>query len=106
MNWKNLTKSESKLIVDQAIEEEKMIPSVIDVEYKELHDMIYSAFDKALDVLNIQKEETIGFGDGANDISMFQHAGKRVAFCAKPKLKEHANIKIEDKDLTNILHHL
>ena len=57
MNWKNLTKSESKLIVDQAIEEERMIPSIIDVEYKELHDMIYSAFDKALDVLNIQKED-------------------------------------------------
>ena len=36
---------------NEAIEEERMIPSVIDVEYKELHDMIYSAFDKALDVL-------------------------------------------------------
>lgn len=57
-------------------------------------------------LLNVQVEETLTVGDGANDISMFQHAGKRVAFCAKPKLKEHANIIIEDKDLTNILHHL
>ena len=57
-------------------------------------------------LLNVQVEETLTVGDGANDISMGHHAGKRVAFCAKPKLKEHANIIIEDKDLTNILHHL
>ena len=45
-------------------------------------------------------------GDGANDLSMFKHAGKRVAFCAKPVVKENANIIIENKDLTEILNHI
>ena len=70
MNWKNLTKSESKLIVDQAIEEKRMIPSVIDVEYKELHDMIYSAFDKALDILNIQKENLSNSNSNNNALNI------------------------------------
>ena len=48
-------------------------------------------------------ETTLVIGDGANDLSMFQFASKRVAFCAKPILKEKANIIIEKKDLTEIL---
>ncbi len=54
-------------------------------------------------LLNITEEDTLTVGDGANDLSMFAHAGKRVAFCAKPVLKEKANIIIENKDLTEIL---
>lgn len=57
-------------------------------------------------LLNVKEEDTLTVGDGANDISMFKHAGKRVAFCAKPKLKEHANIIVENKDLTEILNHI
>ena len=57
-------------------------------------------------LLNITEEDTLTVGDGANDISMFKHAGKRVAFCAKPKLKEHANIIIENKDLSDILNYI
>lgn len=57
-------------------------------------------------LLTVKEEDTLTVGDGANDISMFNHAGKRVAFCAKPKLKEHANIIIENKDLTEILNHI
>jgi len=45
-------------------------------------------------------------GDGANDLSMFECAGTRVAFCAKEILKKHANIIIEEKDLTKILEFL
>lgn len=57
-------------------------------------------------LLNVKEEDTLTVGDGANDISMFKHAGKRVAFCAKPKLKEHANIIIENKDLTELLNYI
>ena len=42
-------------------------------------------------------------GDGANDRSMFEHAGIRVAFCAKPILKKEANVIIDTKDLTQII---
>ena len=54
-------------------------------------------------ILNTDKENTIAVGDGANDLSMFQYAGKRIAFCAKPIVKKNADIIIEDKDLSKIL---
>ncbi|MDD3323589.1 MAG: phosphoserine phosphatase SerB [Sulfurospirillaceae bacterium] len=54
-------------------------------------------------LLGVRIEDTIAVGDGANDLSMFEHAGKRVAFCAKPILKEAANIVIDEKDLRNLL---
>ena len=54
-------------------------------------------------VLGINPEDTIAIGDGANDLSMFKYAGTRIAFCAKPVLKEQADIIIEKKDLKLIL---
>lgn len=54
-------------------------------------------------LLNVTPDNTIAIGDGANDLSMFKFAKKRVAFCAKPILKENANIIIDKKDLTLIL---
>lgn len=57
-------------------------------------------------LLGITSEDTLVVGDGANDLSMFKYAGKRVAFCAKPILKEKANIIIEEKDLALILKQL
>ena len=57
-------------------------------------------------VMNISPSDTLVVGDGANDLSMFQYADKRTAFCAKPILKEKANIVIENKDLTELLDYL
>lgn len=54
-------------------------------------------------LLGILQENTIVVGDGANDLSMFKYAGKRVSFCGKPVLKKEANIVIEHKDLRLIL---
>ena len=54
-------------------------------------------------LLHVSEAETMVVGDGANDLSMFAHAGTRVAFCAKEILKREATIIIETKDLTKIL---
>jgi phosphoserine phosphatase len=54
-------------------------------------------------LLKVAPEETMVVGDGANDLSMFTHAGTRVAFCAKDVLKKEANIIIDTKDLREIL---
>jgi phosphoserine phosphatase len=54
-------------------------------------------------ILGITADETLVCGDGANDLSMFAHAGTRVAFCARDILKAEANIIVETKDLTQIL---
>lgn len=53
-------------------------------------------------LLNTDQNSTLVVGDGANDLSMFQFAAKRVAFCAKPVLRDKANIVIDNKDLTEI----
>lgn len=57
-------------------------------------------------LLDINADDTLVVGDGANDLSMFKYASKRVAFCAKPILKEQANIIIEEKNLAKILVHI
>ncbi|MDR0408613.1 MAG: phosphoserine phosphatase SerB [Campylobacteraceae bacterium] len=54
-------------------------------------------------LLNISKDETMSVGDGANDISMFEHSSIKVAFCAKEILRKNANVVIDEKDLTKIL---
>ena len=54
-------------------------------------------------ILRVTKEETLVCGDGANDLSMFAHAGTRVAFCAREILEKEANIIIKEKNLTQIL---
>ena len=54
-------------------------------------------------LLDISEENTLVVGDGANDLSMFKYAKHKVAFCAKPILKEHANIIINEKNLSRIL---
>jgi len=54
-------------------------------------------------LLGISKEHTVAVGDGANDLSMFEHAGTKIAFCAKPVLKDAADHSIETKDLNKVL---
>jgi len=54
-------------------------------------------------LLGITKEDTLVVGDGANDLSMFEYADTRVAFCAKPILKESATHIVDTKDLREIL---
>ena len=54
-------------------------------------------------LLNFSYDNTIAVGDGANDISMFECAAKKVAFCAKPILKNAANVVIDEKDMRNLL---
>jgi len=54
-------------------------------------------------LLGVDREDTLVVGDGANDLSMFEHADTRVAFCARPILKEQATHVVDTKDLREIL---
>lgn len=52
------------------------------------------------------KEKTVVVGDGANDLSMFPYAALRVAFCAKPVVREKADVAIDEKDLRKLLEYV
>jgi len=54
-------------------------------------------------LLGVSDEKTLVVGDGANDLSMFKNAKTRIAFCAKPVLKEKATHCVEEKDLRTII---
>lgn len=51
----------------------------------------------------IQPSEVVAIGDGANDLEMVKGAGLGIAFCAKPILKQHADIAIDERDLRLVL---
>ena len=57
---------------------------------------------KLQSILKIDKENTVAIGDGANDLSMFKYSKTKIAFCAKPILKESATNIIEKRDLLEV----
>lgn len=56
--------------------------------------------------LGLSSAEVACVGDGANDIAMFKEGGLKIAFCAKEALKKHADICINEKDLTLIKNYI
>ena len=54
-------------------------------------------------LLNVAKADTVAVGDGANDLSLFAQAGLKIAFCAKPILKEAADYVVDVKDVREVL---
>lgn len=55
--------------------------------------------------LNLQANQVLAIGDGANDIPMIQAAGFGIAFHAKEKVKQHALICINYNGLESIRHY-
>lgn len=53
--------------------------------------------------LGIPPERTVAVGDGANDLDMLAAAGLSIAFCAKPIVREAADIVIDQPDLRLVL---
>ena len=56
--------------------------------------------------LGIPHERTMAVGDGANDLLMIQAAGVGVAFCAKPVLRDAADVIVDTPDFRELLPHL
>ncbi len=54
--------------------------------------------------MEIDITETVAIGDGANDIPMITSAGLGVAYHAKPKAREAADMAVDHGDLTAILY--
>ena len=52
---------------------------------------------------DIPLSRTFAIGDGANDLGMMAVAGVSVAFCAKPIVRESADVVIDERDLTKVI---
>ena len=51
----------------------------------------------------LELSQTIAIGDGANDLGMMAKAGLSVAFCAKPLVRESADVVIDERDLSQVI---
>lgn len=51
----------------------------------------------------ISLAQTVAVGDGANDLRMMGAAGLAVAFNAKPRVKQEADLVIDHSDLSQVL---
>jgi len=49
------------------------------------------------------KEEIVAVVDGANDLTLYDLAGLRIAFCAQPIVESKADVVIKEKDLRLII---
>jgi phosphoserine phosphatase len=54
-------------------------------------------------LMGIDPAQTIAVGDGSNDIPMMQAAGLSVAYHAKPKVREVADVSIDEGGLERLL---
>lgn len=70
---------------------------VVDAQYKA------KTLQHLLEEYGIDSRHSIAIGDGANDLAMMNVAGLGVAFHAKPKVQQQAQIVVNFADLTALL---
>ena len=70
---------------------------VVDAQYKA------KILQRLLEEYSIDSQHSIAIGDGANDLAMMNVAGLGVAFHAKPKVQQQAQIVVNFADLTALL---
>ena len=70
---------------------------VVDAQYKA------NTLQLLRDEYGIAPENTVAIGDGANDLAMMKVAGLGVAYHAKPKVQQQAQVMVNFTDLTALL---
>ena len=58
---------------------------------------------RACQEIGCSPQQVIAVGDGANDLPMMEFAGLSVAYRAKPKVRERANVSIDTGGLNRLL---
>ena len=76
----------------------RVIPPIVNAQRKaDLLEMIAQQEKIVLD-------QVVAVGDGANDLLMLERAGLGIAFNAKPKVREKADLELNRKNLQSILY--
>ena len=70
---------------------------IVDAQYKA------QTLQQLTQQFNIASENTVAIGDGANDLTMMQVANVGVAYHAKPKVQQLAQVIVNFTDLTALL---
>ena len=71
--------------------------AIVDAQYKA------QTLQQLAQQFNITPENTVAIGDGANDLAMMQVANLGVAYNAKPKVQQLAQVIVNFTDLTALL---
>ena len=71
--------------------------AIVDAQYKA------QTLQQLAQQFNIATENTVAIGDGANDLAMMQVADVGVAYHAKPKVQQLAQVIVNFTDLTALL---
>ncbi|WP_297930613.1 phosphoserine phosphatase [uncultured Aggregatibacter sp.] len=71
--------------------------AIVDAQYKA------QTLQQLAQQFHIAKENTVAIGDGANDLAMMQVADVGVAYHAKPKVQQLAQVIVNFADLTALL---
>ena len=71
--------------------------TIVDAQYKA------QTLQQLAQQFNIATENTVAIGDGANDLTMMQVANLGVAYHAKPKVQQLAQVIVNFTDLTALL---
>ena len=71
--------------------------AIVDAQYKA------QTLQQLAQKFNIATENTVAIGDGANDLTMMQVANVGVAYHAKPKVQQLAQVIVNFTDLTALL---
>lgn len=87
----------NELEIDNGVITGRVVGSIVDPERKAqvLRDMAR--------IYRIGMDQCVAIGDGANDIKMLQTAGLGIAFHAKPRLQEIADLSLNKANLDSIL---
>lgn len=87
----------NRLEVDRGRLTGRVLGDVIDAHAKA------TALDEWAAASGIRPDCTVAVGDGANDLEMLGRATLGVAFCAKPVVRERADVAIDRPDLSAVL---
>lgn len=74
----------------------QVLGDIVDAQFKA------NTLKQLAEKYEIAPEQTVAIGDGANDLPMIKAAGLGIAFHAKPKVNEKAEVTIRHADLMGV----